>query len=138
MRYLRVYILVTSRQLEFDIRRKSGHQKSDTDPVNALLLLLHTYIQLCMCAAPCIQISSLQGFLHFSYYFQITTTFEYTTTLQKKEVCAQRNVPVICFKICYISCIRKSMQFFSFFISCNFIFLPYECPGLCRHRPGHS
>ena len=25
-----------------------------------------------------------------------------------------------------------------FFISCNFIFLPYECPGLCRHRPGHS
>ena len=29
-------------------------------------------------------------------------------------------------------------SFFSFFISCNFIFLPIECPGLCRHRPGHS
>ena len=41
-------------------------------------------------------------------------------------------------------CSRKTLQnllyfmykkthvvFFSFFISCNFIFLPYECPGLC-------
>ena len=28
--------------------------------------------------------------------------------------------------------------FFLFFISCNFIFSPNECPGLCRHRPGHS
>ena len=27
---------------------------------------------------------------------------------------------------------------FPFFISCYFIFLPNECPGLCRHRPGHS
>ena len=26
---------------------------------------------------------------------------------------------------------------FLFFISCNFMFLPNECPGLCRHRPGH-
>ena len=25
----------------------------------------------------------------------------------------------------------------SFFILCNFIFLPYECPGLFRHRAGH-
>ena len=29
-------------------------------------------------------------------------------TLQKKEVCAQRNVPAKRFKICYILCIRKS------------------------------
>ena len=29
---------------------------------------------------------------------------------------------------------KKPMYFFSFFISCNFIFLPHECPGLCRHR----
>ena len=59
-----------------------------------------------------------------------------TTTLtpQKKEVCAQWNVPVKRFKICYTLCIRKPMYFFSFFISCNFIFLPYECPGLCRHE----
>ena len=27
---------------------------------------------------------------------------------------------------------------FPFFISCYFICLPNECPGLCRHRPGHS
>ena len=27
---------------------------------------------------------------------------------------------------------------FPFFISCYFIFLPNECPGLYRHRPGHS
>ena len=27
---------------------------------------------------------------------------------------------------------------FPFFISCNFIFVPNECPGLCRQRPGHS
>ena len=27
---------------------------------------------------------------------------------------------------------------FPFFIWCNFMFLPNECPGLCRHRPGHS
>ena len=26
---------------------------------------------------------------------------------------------------------------FPFFILCYFIFLPNECPGLCRHRPGH-
>ena len=25
-----------------------------------------------------------------------------------------------------------------FFISCNFMFVPYECPVLCRHRPGYS
>ena len=29
------------------------------------------------------------------------------STLQKKEVCAQRNVPAKRFKICYILCIRK-------------------------------
>ena len=28
--------------------------------------------------------------------------------------------------------------FFSFFISCNFIFLPNGCPGLCRHRSGRA
>ena len=27
---------------------------------------------------------------------------------------------------------------FLLFISCYFIFLPNECPGLCRHKPGHS
>ena len=27
---------------------------------------------------------------------------------------------------------------FSLFILCYFIFFPNECPGLCRHRPGHS
>ena len=31
------------------------------------------------------------------------------TTLQKLEVCAQRNVPAKRFKICYILCIRKPM-----------------------------
>ena len=30
------------------------------------------------------------------------------------------------------------MYFFSFFISSNFIFFTNECPGLCRHKPGHS
>ena len=33
---------------------------------------------------------------------------------------------------------KKTHVLFSFFILCNFIFLPYEYPGLCRHRPGHS
>ena len=32
----------------------------------------------------------------------------------------------------------KTHSFFSFFISCYFIFFPNECPGLCQHRPGHS
>ena len=27
---------------------------------------------------------------------------------------------------------------FPFFISCYFIFLPNECPSLCRHSSGHS
>ena len=27
---------------------------------------------------------------------------------------------------------------FPFFISCYFTFSPNECPGLCRHGPGHS
>ena len=27
---------------------------------------------------------------------------------------------------------------YPFFISCLDLFSPYECPGLCRHRPGHS
>ena len=53
--------------------------------------------------------------------------------------------------LCSMKCSRKTLQnllyfmhkktlvvFFSFFISCNFIFLPYECPGLCWHRPEHS
>ena len=31
------------------------------------------------------------------------------STLQKKEVCTQQNVPAKCFKICYILCIRKPM-----------------------------
>ena len=30
-------------------------------------------------------------------------------TFQKKEVCAQQNVPAKCIKICYILCIRKPM-----------------------------
>ena len=33
---------------------------------------------------------------------------------------------------------EKTLVVFTFFISCNFIFLPYECPSLCGHRPGHS
>ena len=33
---------------------------------------------------------------------------------------------------------KTHVVFFSFFISCHFIFLPNECSGLCRHRPGHS
>ena len=33
---------------------------------------------------------------------------------------------------------KKTHVIFFIFISCNFIFLPYKCPGLCRHRPGHS
>ena len=33
---------------------------------------------------------------------------------------------------------KKTHVVFWFFISCNFIFLPNECPGLCQHRPGHS
>ena len=57
---------------------------------------------------------------------------------RNKEVIAQLNPLEKCFKICYILCIRKPMYFFSFFISCYFIFSPNECPGLCRHRPGHS
>ena len=56
-----------------------------------------------------------------------------TITLQKYEVCAQLNALEKRFKICHIFVIRKPIWFFSFFISCNFIFLPYECPGLCRH-----
>ena len=28
--------------------------------------------------------------------------------------------------------------FFTFFISCNFMFLPNECPGVCRQLQGHS
>ena len=39
-------------------------------------------------------------------------------TLQKKEVCAQRNVPVKY----YISYIRKPTYLLSFYILCNFIF----------------
>ena len=33
---------------------------------------------------------------------------------------------------------RKPVHFSSFFISCMFTFLHYECSGLCQHRPGHS
>ena len=31
---------------------------------------------------------------------------------------------------------KTHIVFFS--ISCNFSFLPNECPGLCRHRTGHT
>ena len=30
------------------------------------------------------------------------------------------------------------MLLFPFFISCYFLFSPNKCPGVCRHRPGHS
>ena len=83
--------------------------------------------------------SEMRGWCLMKWRSEMLQNLPYSeATLQKKEVFAQRNVPAKCFKICYILCIRKLMLFFSFFISCNFIFLPYECPGLCRHRPGHS
>ena len=31
----------------------------------------------------------------------------------------------------------KTHVVFFIFILCYFIFFPNECPGLCRHRPGH-
>ena len=40
------------------------------------------------------------------------------------------------FDILYIY--EKPKLLFLFFILCYFIFFPNECPGLCRHRPGHS
>ena len=83
-------------------------------------------------------IGLMSSFVSFRVEFKRSSSSSRGVTLQKFGVCAQRNVPATCFKICYILCIRKPMQFFSFFISCNFIFLPYECPVLYRHRPGHS
>ena len=38
----------------------------------------------------------------------------------------------------YFMYLKTHVFFFSFFISCNLKFLPYECPGPCQHRPGHS
>ena len=35
-------------------------------------------------------------------------------------------------------CKNKNPSSYLFFISSNFEFLPYECPGLCQHRLGHS
>ena len=38
-----------------------------------------------------------------------------------------------------IFCIYENPKLlFPFFISCYFIFLPNECPGLWQHRPGNS
>ena len=38
-----------------------------------------------------------------------------------------------------IFCIYENPELlFTFFISCYFTFFPNECPGLCRHRSGHS
>ena len=59
-------------------------------------------------------------------------------TLQKYEICAKQNVPMKRFKIRCILCIINTHVIFMFLISCNLIFLPYECVGLCGHRPGHS
>ena len=40
------------------------------------------------------------------------------------------------FAIFYVK--ENPCSFFRFLISCNFIFLPYEGPGLCRHKdPGY-
>ena len=33
---------------------------------------------------------------------------------------------------------KKTEVVFSFFVSSNFHFSLYECPGLCQDRPGHS
>ena len=38
----------------------------------------------------------------------------------------------------YFYNMKAHAVFFSFFISCNFIFFPNEWPGLCWHRPGLS
>ena len=47
-----------------------------------------------------------------------------------------------------MKCPRKTLQNLLYFWNmkthvfifyfCYFIFFPNECPGLCRHRPGHS
>ena len=52
-----------------------------------------------------------------------------TITLQKKEICAQQNVPAKCFTICYIFCIRKPTNFspFSFFFFFFWIWGSISC-----------
>ena len=62
----------------------------------------------------------------------------YTYLLHSSEIRGLRSTN------CYSETLQNLLYFMykkthvGFFILCNFIFLPYEWPGLCRHRPGHS
>ena len=52
--------------------------------------------------------------------------------------CARWKLPAKYFKLCHILYIRKPKVAFSVFHFVLLYFFPYEWPGLCRHRPGHS
>ena len=75
-------------------------------------------------------------------FHQKNTTYQGITTphplLRNKKLMldemTQRNASK--FAIFYTN--ENPKLVFPFFISCYFIFSPNECPGLCRHRLGHS
>ena len=72
----------------------------------------------------------------------VTTLFSMTLlecTPQKNRFMLDEMFQQITSKSAILHIIQKPMQFFlSFFISYFFIFPTNECPGLYRHRPGHS
>ena len=63
-----------------------------------------------------------------------------TITLQKKEICAQQNVPAKCFTICYIFCIRKPtfpLSILVFFLLNLRIHKLYEIQQILKYFADH-
>ena len=66
-------------------------------------------------------------------FFSCEKIHNSTFQVKIRDLYPQKNVPVKCFKICYISCIRKShVVFFLILCNCTYYFFPNEYPGLCR------
>ena len=67
----------------------------------------------------------------WKYYFEYHSSEKKSFCLMKWPGKTLQNLP-------YFIYIWKPKVAFPFFISFYYIFFPNECPGLFRHRPGHS
>ena len=57
---------------------------------------------------------------------------------EKRVLCLMKSSSEMLQNLPYFIYMKTQSRLFLFFILCYFIFPPNECPGLWRHRPGHS
>ena len=82
-------------------------------------------------------LKDIGNYVHISYIFIFTIQhFQYSELQFRKPFFFKFKSGELYFSD--ITSLFRNRGLRSFFISYNFIFLPNECPGLCRHRPGYS